>query len=123
MYIAECWDVTTCNLIGSSLHLEGNKIPFYFSSVLNKEAALFFETLILIHSKRFRRWCIILCGDGFMDFIHRPKKKILKIKITKFRKLALLPSLGEWRGRREHLFSWAPYWASDVGWLCLRGDG
>jgi hypothetical protein len=22
---------------------------------------------------------IILCGDGFMDFIHRPKSKILKI--------------------------------------------
>jgi hypothetical protein len=32
-----------------------------------------------IRSKRFSRWCIILCGDGFMDFIHRPKCKILKI--------------------------------------------
>jgi hypothetical protein len=29
--------------------------------------------------KRFWRWCIILCGDGFMDFIHRPKSKILKL--------------------------------------------
>jgi hypothetical protein len=36
------------------------------------------------------------CGDVFMDFIHRPKSKILKlkIKITTFRKLALLPSSG-----------------------------
>jgi hypothetical protein len=43
---------------------------------------------------------------GFMDFIHRPKNKILKIlkiKITTFRKLALLPSSGEWRRRREEL--------------------
>jgi hypothetical protein len=24
--------------------------------------------------------CTVLCGDGFMDFIHRPKSKILKIK-------------------------------------------
>jgi hypothetical protein len=33
----------------------------------------------------------VLCGGGFMDFIHRPKSKILKIlqiKITTFRKLA-----------------------------------
>jgi hypothetical protein len=46
---------------------------------------------------------MILCGDGFMDFIHRPKSKILKlkIKITTFRKLALLPCSGGWRGRRE----------------------
>jgi hypothetical protein len=22
---------------------------------------------------------IVLCGDGFMDFVHRPKSKILKI--------------------------------------------
>jgi hypothetical protein len=40
-----------------------------------------------------------------MDFINRPKSEILKnikkIKITTFRKLALLPSSGEWRGRRE----------------------
>jgi DUF4097 and DUF4098 domain-containing protein YvlB len=40
-----------------------------------------------------------------MDVIHRPKSKILKIlkkiKITTFRKLALLPSSDEWRGRRE----------------------
>jgi hypothetical protein len=47
-----------------------------------------------------------------MDFTHRSKSKILKklkIKITTFRKLALLPSSGEWRGRREeHLLSWAP---------------
>jgi hypothetical protein len=26
---------------------------------------------------------ITLCGDGFMDFIHRPKSKILKIKEIK----------------------------------------
>jgi hypothetical protein len=55
-------------------------------------------TKYLINSKRFWRWCIILCGDGFMDFIHRPKSKILKtlkIKITTFRKLALLPSSGD----------------------------
>jgi hypothetical protein len=46
----------------------------------------------------------LLCGDGFMDFIHCPKSKILKIlkiKITTFRKLALLPSSGEWRGRND----------------------
>jgi hypothetical protein len=53
-----------------------------------------------------------LCGDGFVDFIHRPKSKILKIlkiKITTLRKLALLPSSSEWRGRREeHLLRWAP---------------
>jgi hypothetical protein len=42
-----------------------------------------------------------------MDFIHRPKSKILKIKnlleikITTFRKLALLPRSSEWRGKRE----------------------
>jgi hypothetical protein len=39
-----------------------------------------------------------------MDLIHHPKSKILKIlkiKISPFRKLALLPSAGEWRGRRE----------------------
>jgi hypothetical protein len=44
-----------------------------------------------------------LGGDGFMDFIRRAKSKILKlkIKITTFRKLALLLSSGEWRGRRE----------------------
>jgi hypothetical protein len=37
-----------------------------------------------------------------MDFIHHPKSeilKMLKIKITTSRKLALLPSSGEWRGR------------------------
>jgi hypothetical protein len=37
-----------------------------------------------------------------MDFIRRPESKILKIlkiKITTFRKLALLLSSGEWRGR------------------------
>jgi hypothetical protein len=37
------------------------------------------ETWSLINSKRFWRWCIILCGDGFMDFIRRPKSKILKM--------------------------------------------
>jgi hypothetical protein len=41
-----------------------------------------------------------------MDFTHRPKSKILKIlklkiKTTTFWKLALLPSSGEWRRRRE----------------------
>jgi hypothetical protein len=44
-----------------------------------------------------------MCGDGFMDFIHRPKSKILKIKITTVRKLALLPSSGEWRGEESQL--------------------
>jgi hypothetical protein len=37
-------------------------------------------------------------GDRFMDFIHRPNGKILKIlkiKITTFRKLTLLTSSGE----------------------------
>jgi hypothetical protein len=35
--------------------------------------------------------------------------KKLKIKIATFRDLAVLPSSGEWRGRREeHLLSWAP---------------
>jgi hypothetical protein len=47
-----------------------------------------------------------------MDFIPRPKSKILKIQkieIETFRKLVLLPSSVEWRGRREeHL-------------LCLKG--
>jgi hypothetical protein len=38
-----------------------------------------------------------------MEFIHRPKSEILKlkIKITAFRKLALLPSSGEWGEGRE----------------------
>jgi hypothetical protein len=48
-----------------------------------------------------------------MDFIHRPKSKILKIlknQNHKFQKLALLLCPGEWRGRREeHLLCWAPY--------------
>jgi hypothetical protein len=67
-----------------------------------------------LNSKIFRRCCIILCGVGFMDFIHRSKSKILKlkikkIKITTFRKLDLLPSSSEWRWRREeHLLNWAP---------------
>jgi hypothetical protein len=47
-----------------------------------------------------------------MDFTHHPKSKILKIlkiKIIAFRKLALLPSSGEWTGRREeYLLFWAP---------------
>jgi hypothetical protein len=46
-----------------------------------------------------------------MDFVHRPKikiLKILKIKITTSRKLVLLPSSGELRRRREeHLLCWA----------------
>jgi hypothetical protein len=48
-----------------------------------------------------------------MDFIHRPRSKILKyhkLKFTRFRKLALLPSSGEWRGRREEQL------------LCLSGQ-
>jgi hypothetical protein len=48
------------------------------------------------------------CGDGFMDFIHRPRSKILKIKIATFRKLALLPSSGEWRGKEENIYSVGP---------------
>jgi hypothetical protein len=47
---------------------------------------------------------IILCGDGFMYFIHRLNGKILKIKIMTFRKLALLPSSGEWRGEEKNTF-------------------
>jgi hypothetical protein len=43
------------------------------------------------------RWCVTLCGNGFMDFIRRPESKILKIKITMFWRLALLPSSVEWR--------------------------
>jgi hypothetical protein len=31
-----------------------------------------------VNFKRFWRRCVILCGDGFMDFIQRPKSKILK---------------------------------------------
>jgi hypothetical protein len=40
-------------------------------------------------------WC-----NGFLDFFHRLKKKITTIKITTFRKLVLLPSSGEKRGKR-----------------------
>jgi hypothetical protein len=62
-------------------------------------------------SDRYGEYDTFLCDDGFMDFIHHPKNKILKIfkkiKITTFRKLALLPFSGEWRGRREeHLLCW-----------------
>jgi hypothetical protein len=32
-----------------------------------------------INSKILLRRCITLCGDGFMDFVHRLKIKILKI--------------------------------------------
>jgi hypothetical protein len=35
---------------------------------------IFMNTL---YNKRFWRWCIMLCGDVFMDIIHRPKSKIL----------------------------------------------
>jgi hypothetical protein len=54
-----------------------------------------------------------------MDFINRPKSKILKIlkiKTTTFRKLVLLPSSGEWRGEEKN-----SYHSSDGGQLCLRG--
>jgi hypothetical protein len=43
-----------------------------------------------------------------MDFIHRPKSeklKILKIKITTIRKMALLPSSGQWRGKEKNTYS------------------
>jgi hypothetical protein len=46
-----------------------------------------------------------------MGFIHRPKSKILKIlkiKITTFRKLALLPSSGEWRGEEKNTYFVGP---------------
>jgi hypothetical protein len=55
-----------------------------------------------------------LCSDGFIDLIHHPKSKILKnikkfkIKTTSFRKLALLPSPGEWRGRRVGVLFFFP---------------
>jgi hypothetical protein len=35
-----------------------------------------------------------------MDFFHRPKNKMTTIKITTFRKLVLLPSSAERRGKR-----------------------
>jgi hypothetical protein len=60
------------------------------------EVQVLIRTRIVINSETFCRWCIILCDYGFMDFIHRPKSKILKIKITTFRKLGLLPASGEW---------------------------
>jgi hypothetical protein len=41
-----------------------------------------------------------------MDFIHRPKSKILKLKSTTFPKLALLPSSGV--GTREEPTLWNP---------------
>jgi hypothetical protein len=66
---------------------------------------------IIAGCKCWLKYKLVLCGDGFMDFIYRPKSKILKlkIKITKFRKLAVLPSSGEWRGRREeHLLGGTP---------------
>jgi hypothetical protein len=47
------------------------------------------------------------------------------MKITTFRKLALLPSSGDWRGRREeHLFCWAPQTelASITGALSENGS-
>jgi hypothetical protein len=55
---------------------------------------------------------MILCGDGFMDFFHRPKSKILKIKKLKSQRfgswLCFRPQVNG-RGRRErHLLSWAP---------------
>jgi hypothetical protein len=45
---------------------------------------------LLTRSMTFRKYVIVLwysnvnifCGDDFMDFIHRPKSKILKIKIN-----------------------------------------
>jgi hypothetical protein len=46
-----------------------------------------------------------------MDFIHRPKSKILKIlkiKITTFRKRALLLSSGEWSGEEKNTYSVGP---------------
>jgi hypothetical protein len=33
-----------------------------------------------------KQFLLTLCGDGFMDFIHRPDSKILKIKKLKSRR-------------------------------------
>jgi hypothetical protein len=66
---------------------------------------------VLLKSKRFLRRCIILCGDGFMDYIHRAKSKILKsIKKLKSHRfgswLCFRPQVNG--GVEEHLLSWAP---------------
>jgi hypothetical protein len=41
----------------------------------------------------------VLRSDGFLDFLQRPKNQIIIIKSTTFRKLVLLPSSGEKRGK------------------------
>jgi len=41
-------------LIGTSLHLQCNGVPFYLSSVLKKEAACSFETLISTYQNTWR---------------------------------------------------------------------
>jgi hypothetical protein len=47
-----------------------------FRLYLSENTVSIMKTYWLMNSKRFRRWCIILCGDGSMNFIHRPKSKI-----------------------------------------------
>jgi hypothetical protein len=50
----------------------------------------------------------VFVWDGFMDFTHCLKSKILKIlkiKITTFQKLALLLSSSEWRGKEKNTYS------------------
>jgi hypothetical protein len=49
---------------------------FLFKSVLNSHYPTQLRVFI---SKEFEQKNV-LCGDGFMDFMHRPKSKILKIK-------------------------------------------
>jgi hypothetical protein len=46
--------VAPCSFIGTNLHLQGNIVPFYLSSVLKKEAACSFETLIPLYQKTRR---------------------------------------------------------------------
>jgi hypothetical protein len=95
-------EILVLNLVITNFYTRYVEVSGLFLSFLLCRAPHFQRHYIIVNSKRFWRWCIILCGDGFMDFIHRPKSKvlkILKIKITTFRKLALLPSSGEWRGK------------------------
>jgi hypothetical protein len=47
----------------------------------------------------------VLVSNEFLDVFHRPKNKTTTIKITTFRKLVLLPSLGEKRGEGKNTYS------------------
>jgi hypothetical protein len=56
--------------------------------------------LICLDSKGFWRWYIPLRITGFLDFIHR--QVFLNLENTRFRKLDLFPSSGEWRKTPTH---------------------